>query len=304
MKIRNYKELAKIAGCGVGTISRYFSGGSISPQMAQRIEAILKTNEYEKKTENAKVIYLLLPTNLNPSYFALFQKLLNSLLNQEYAVNTIFLTSNWEQHDEQQLKLLINSNFEKIILFWPVANGFITEILDFLQPWKEQTILIGQNCPGWTTFFINNEKLMYDFTMHLLAKAKNILFLSTKENDNKEFYRGYYKACQEVAINPQQLVLQKNGEADEVNLTNAIIDNKIETVICYEDYSQFLLKKLANYPVSVATITCNNEDINQPWKNDKTMVIDWAEMLTKLVAVLNNPDQKAETVELRYKIND
>lgn len=30
MKIKNYKELAKIVGCGVGTISRYFSGGSIS----------------------------------------------------------------------------------------------------------------------------------------------------------------------------------------------------------------------------------------------------------------------------------
>ncbi|AGM24811.1 helix-turn-helix transcriptional regulator [Spiroplasma chrysopicola] len=304
MKIRNYKELAKIAGCGVGTISRYFSGGSISPQMTQRIEAILKTNEYEKKSENAKVIYLLLPTNLNHSYFLLFQKLLNCLLDQQYAINTIFLTSNWEQHDEQQLKLLINSNFEKIILFWPVANGFITEILDFLQPWKEQSILIGQNCPDWTAFFINNERLMYDFTMHLLAKAKSILFLNTKENDNKEFYRGYYKACQEVTITPQQLILQQIGDEDELNLTNIIIDNKIEAVICYEDYPQFLLSKLANYPVAVATITWNDEDINHPWKSAKTMVIDWTEMLTKLVTILNNPDQKAETLELRYKIND
>lgn len=30
MKIKNYKELAKIAGCGVGTFSRYFSGGGVN----------------------------------------------------------------------------------------------------------------------------------------------------------------------------------------------------------------------------------------------------------------------------------
>ncbi|WP_425377697.1 hypothetical protein [Spiroplasma endosymbiont of Polydrusus pterygomalis] len=54
MKIKNYKELAKIVVCGVGTISRYFSGGSISTEMRERIKAILNQNDFLLKKNHCQ----------------------------------------------------------------------------------------------------------------------------------------------------------------------------------------------------------------------------------------------------------
>ncbi|WP_425380315.1 hypothetical protein [Spiroplasma endosymbiont of Stenodema calcarata] len=92
MKIKNYKELAKIAGCGVGTISRYFSGGSISDGMRERIRAILQQNDFFlRKSQFQTNVTFLIFDKVSKWTCQVLQFLVNKLATENSIVNIAFL---------------------------------------------------------------------------------------------------------------------------------------------------------------------------------------------------------------------
>lgn len=92
MHVKNMRDIAKEAGVGIATISRYINGtGYVSDEARERIEKVIKKSNYKPNelaraifSKNSKVIGLLVPNISNPYFNEL------ALIIEDYVSNQGF----------------------------------------------------------------------------------------------------------------------------------------------------------------------------------------------------------------------
>ncbi|WP_368486233.1 hypothetical protein [Spiroplasma sp. DGKH1] len=303
MKIKNYKEIAKIAGCGVGTVSRYFSGGSISTEMYERIDAIVqRSNFVAKNPKNIDNIAVITTNILDYHTNLLIEKLAQKLWSQKLSLNIIYFD---DQHQSLQdiIENLFQKKTKKIILLLNNLDELNHETLQTIEKYHHNLIIYGQKLPNHNCVYLNYEKMMYDLTLQLIAKYQNVLYISTLLEDKKELYRGYFKACHDSKIEPRYLHLKTaNFKEDHHLLANSIADYQLNAVICVDEYSYLQAQSLHLTNLMIANLY--SPALQKGYlKANSYININFESITDSLVQLLTNDNSEQLAVEIQHQIS-
>lgn len=300
MKIKNYKELAKIAGCGVGTISRYFSCGSISDDMRERISTILQQNDFLFKKNQAQTnVTLLIFDKTSKWTCQIIQFLANKLADENIMINIVFVNE-----DENLFHLKLQSLQQqwnmKIIIF----TSYYEEISKLLKKYENNmnVLVFGQQNNKFQALYFNFEKIMYQLVTKISSQTKAILYLSLG-TEWKTLYRGYFKTSNNLNLLTNYLVLAGDDyETDLTLLTNTIIDKHIETVICVDEESYFLVKSIKKLDCKIIIVIFEPNLVTNYLLSNQTIKINFNWIIEQMMIFLNSKTIFDEQQEIPVEI--
>ncbi len=287
------KDVAKLAGVGLATVSSYINGGSVREHNRIKIENAIKELNYEAneiarglKTNKSKTIGIIIPELDSNFYAAICMKIEDILRPLGYAIIITDSRSNKEREDEAidflQKKrvdgLIIvpsTKNSEKIKAF--SASGCPVVLLDRLLPGIE----------GCASVIIDNIQAASVATNRLIdAGHKNIGIIIGPEEifTSTERKKGYRKALEDNNITyREELVVHGNY---------TISGGMSATTKLIEQNSDLTAIVLTNYDMTIgAIITLNERGIKVP----KELAIigfdsnDFAKALTPVLEVVVQP---------------
>ncbi|WP_338965383.1 MULTISPECIES: hypothetical protein [unclassified Spiroplasma] len=300
MKIKNYKELAKIAGCGVGTISRYFSGGSISDDMRERINAILQQNDFLfKKNQVQTNVTLLIFDKTSKWTCQIIQFLANKLANENIMINIVLVNED-ENLFDLKLQALQQQWNMKIIIF----TSYYETVSKLLKKYENNinVLLFGQQNNKFQALYFNFEKIMYQLVTKIALQTKAILYLSLG-TEWKTLYRGYFKASNDLNLLTNYLVLTVDDyETDVTLLTNKIIDKHIETVICVDEESYFLVKSIKKLDCKIINVIFEPNLVTNYLISNQAIKINFNWIIEQIMIFLNSRTISDEQQEIPVEI--
>ncbi|WHQ36859.1 hypothetical protein [Spiroplasma sp. SV19] len=300
MKIKNYKELAKIAGCGVGTISRYFSGGSISDEMRERINAILQQNDFLLKKNHLQTnATLLIFDKISKWTCQMLQFLFDKLADNDIMVNIVLINENEKLFDLKFQALQQQWNM-KIIIF----TSYYQEISNLIKKYENNAnvLIFGQQNNKFQALYFDFEKIMYQLVTKTAPQTNATLYLSLG-TEWKALYRGYFKASNDLSLMTNYLVLTGTDyDADLEALTNTIIDKHIETVICVDEDSYFLVKSIKTVALKIINVNFDPNLLPNYLTANQAIQIDSNWIIDQLITFLSSDLLSNEQQEVPVKI--
>ncbi|XRJ59018.1 hypothetical protein ACOBWH_02085 [Spiroplasma endosymbiont of Glossina fuscipes fuscipes] len=227
-------------------------GGSISDDMRERISAILQQNYFLfKKNQEQINVTLLIFDKTSKWTCQIIQFLANKLANENTVVNIVLVNEDKNLFDLKLQTLQQQWNM-KIIIF----TSYYEDVSNLLKKYENNAniLVFGQQNNKFQALYFNFEKIMYQLVTRTALQAKAILYLSLG-TEWKTLYCGYFKASNDLNLMTNYLVL--TGDDYETNLTlltNTIIDKHIETVICVDEESYFLVKSIKKIDLKIINV--------------------------------------------------
>ena len=205
----NIKEIAKIAGVSVATVSRVLNHpDSVAPDTKERILAVIKESDYTPNWfarglnfNKTNTIGLLLPNILNPSYMEV-AKGVEDVAHQKDYTTLLCNAENDLEKERKYLDSLMRRRVDGIVL---VSSLLESEDVDAVKKQGIPVVLIGENrtIAGVPIVRIDCQNAAGKAVRHLVDigyKNIAIIYGTTPEMENLRKIEGYKAALKEAKI--------------------------------------------------------------------------------------------------------
>ena len=244
MKKLTIVEIAKMAGVGTTTVSRYFNGGNLKKETRERIKEIVDKYNYTPntfakalKSTDSKIIGVIVPCL--HSYISG-----NTLkyLDKELKINnyeTLIMNANFDENKQlEYIKKLARMNVDGIILLpTTMSKAYESTIKSIDVP----VVMLGQEGEYTYSVEYNDFNAARDLTNYVLASGhKKIAYLGVGEDDIAVgYYRklGVLRALEKYNLEPENILITNFGMEEGYEIVKENIEKLKEDscLICATD---------------------------------------------------------------------
>ena len=185
------KDIARIAGVSIGTVSNYINGKqTVQADTAERIRKAIEETSYEPnylaknlRTRESSNIGVLLPDFENPYYVKIFEGI-ESVIRESTNTINLSLTRNSAEYEKDCIENLLRKQISGLILIPSMIDDWEFYYKSFTSCNKPLILLdrrINNIESGYISF--NYEETFYRLTDALLEAGKKNIVLITESNE-------------------------------------------------------------------------------------------------------------------------
>jgi LacI family transcriptional regulator len=250
------KDISRISGVSIATLSRFFNGQSVRPSNVEKIKKVLEETGYRPsiaarfiKGHNSGVIGLIVPEITHPFFALIAEGVMREARNQGKLV--LLGSSEGSMEIEKQIIDRFSQSILDGLIYIPVAKA---ENIPALEIFRNIPLVVTARkgiIPGVPHVYHDGEYGGYLATKHLISLGRrNIAFIASfwdipcsniqiLENLNKPSFRsfssidrfmGYIKALDEAGIpyNPDLVVVTGYGHKHGVEAVSVLKSRFVE----------------------------------------------------------------------------
>ena len=237
-------DIAKMAGVGTTTVSRYFNGGNLKKETRERIKEIVDKYNYTPntfakalKSTDSKIIGVIVPC-LHSYISGNTLKYLDKEL-KENNYETLIMNANFDENKQlEYIKKLARMNVDGIILLpTTMSKAYESTIKSIDVP----VVMLGQEGEYTYSVEYNDFNAARDLTNYVLASGhKKIAYLGVGEDDIAVgYYRklGVLRALEKYNLEPENILITNFGMEEGYEIVKENIEKLKEDscLICATD---------------------------------------------------------------------
>ena len=263
MKKLTIVDIAKMAGVGSTTVSRYFNGGNLKKETREKIKKIVEEYNYTPNTfakalkgTDSKIIGVIVPC-LHSYVSSNTLKYIDQNL-KENNYETLIMNANFDEEKQlDYIRKLARMNVDGIILLpTTMSKSYESTIKSIDVP----VVLLGQEGEYTYSVEYNDFNAARDLANFVLACGhRKIAYLGVGEEDIAVgYYRklGFMTTLEKYNLSPVDVLITNFGMEDSYRLTNENIDKlkKATCLICATDNLAYgAIKALEENGLNVGT---------------------------------------------------
>ena len=214
MKKLTIVDIAKMAGVGTTTVSRYFNGGNLKKETHERIKEIVDKYNYTPntfakalKSTDSKIIGVIVPCLHSYVSGNTLKYLDKELKDNNY--ETLIMNANFDENKQlEYIKKLARMNVDGIILLpTTMSKAYESTIKSIDVP----IVMLGQEGEYTYSVEYNDFNAARDLTNYVLASGhKKIAYLGVSEDDIAVgYYRklGVIMALEKYGLKPKNILI-------------------------------------------------------------------------------------------------
>ena len=244
MKKLTIVDIAKMAGVGTTTVSRYFNGGNLKKETRERIKEIVDKYNYTPntfakalKSTDSKIIGVIVPC-LHSYISGNTLKYLDKEL-KENNYETLIMNTNFDENKQlEYIKKLARMNVDGIVLLpTTMSKAYESTIKSIDVP----VVMLGQEGEYTYSVEYNDFNAARDLTNYVLASGhKKIAYLGVGEDDIAVgYYRklGVLRALEKYNLEPENILITNFGMEEGYEIVKENIEKLKEDscLICATD---------------------------------------------------------------------
>ena len=244
MKKLTIVDIAKMAGVGSTTVSRYFNGGNLKKETREKIKKIVEEYNYTPNTfakalkgTDSKIIGVIVPC-LHSYVSSNTLKYIDKNL-KENNYETLIMNADFDEEKQlDYIRKLARMNVDGIILLpTTMSKSYESTIKSIDVP----VVLLGQEGEYTYSVEYNDFNAARDLANFVLACGhRKIAYLGVGEEDIAVgYYRklGFITTLEKYNLSPVDVLITNFGMEDSYRLTNENIDKlkKATCLICATD---------------------------------------------------------------------
>ena len=244
MKKLTIVDIAKMAGVGSTTVSRYFNGGNLKEETREKIKKIVEEYNYTPNTfakalkgTDSKIIGVIVPC-LHSYVSSNTLKYIDKNL-KENNYETLIMNADFDEEKQlDYIRKLARMNVDGIILLpTTMSKSYESTIKSIDVP----VVLLGQEGEYTYSVEYNDFNAARDLSNFVLACGhRKIAYLGVGEEDIAVgYYRklGFMTTLEKYNLSPVDVLITNFGMEDSYRLTNENIDKlkKATCLICATD---------------------------------------------------------------------
>lgn len=244
MKKLTIVDIAKMAGVGSTTVSRYFNGGNLKKETREKIKKIVEEYNYTPNTfakalkgTDSKIIGVIVPC-LHSYVSSNTLKYIDKNL-KENNYETLIMNADFDEEKQlDYIRKLARMNVDGIILLpTTMSKSYESTIKSIDVP----VVLLGQEGEYTYSVEYNDFNAARDLANFILAYGhRKIAYLGVGEEDIAVgYYRklGFMTTLEKYNLSPVDVLITNFGMEDSYRLTNENIDKlkKATCLICATD---------------------------------------------------------------------
>ena len=237
-------DIAKMAGVGTTTVSRYFNGGNLKQQTHDRIKEIVDKYNYTPntfakalKSTDSKIIGVIVPCLHSYVSGNTLKYLDKELKNNNY--ETLIMNANFDENKQlEYIKKLARMNVDGIILLpTTMSKTYESTIKSIDVP----VVMLGQEGEYTYSVEYNDFNAARDITNYVLAQGhKRIAYLGVSEEDIAVgYYRklGVVRTLEKYNLSPENVLITNFGMEEGYSVVKENIEKLKEDscLICATD---------------------------------------------------------------------
>ena len=244
MKKLTIVDIAKMAGVGTTTVSRYFNGGNLKNETRERIKEIVDKYNYTPntfakalKSTDSKIIGVIVPC-LHSYISGNTLKYLDKEL-KENNYETLIMNANFDENKQlEYIKKLARMNVDGIILLpTTMSKAYESTIKSIDVP----VVMLGQEGEYTYSVEYNDFNAARDLTNYVLSSGhKKVAYLGVSEDDIAVgYYRklGVLRALEKYNLEPENILITNFGMEEGYEIVKENIEKLKEDscLICATD---------------------------------------------------------------------
>ena len=237
-------DIAKMAGVGTTTVSRYFNGGNLKKETYERIKEIVDKYNYTPntfakalKSTDSKIIGVIVPC-LHSFVSGNTLKYLDKEL-KENNYETLIMNTNFDENKQlEYIKKLARMNVDGIILLpTTMSKAYESTIKSIDVP----VVMLGQEGEYTYSVEYNDFNAARDLTNYVLSSGhKKVAYLGVSEDDIAVgYYRklGVLRALEKYNLEPENILITNFGMEEGYEIVKENIEKLKEDscLICATD---------------------------------------------------------------------
>ena len=231
MKKLTIVDIAKMAGVGTTTVSRYFNGGNLKKETYERIKEIVDKYNYTPntfakalKSTDSKIIGVIVPC-LHSFVSGNTLKYLDKEL-KENNYETLIMNANFDENKQlEYIKKLARMNVDGIILL-PTTMSKTYE--DTIKSVDVPVVMLGQEGEYTYSVEYNDFNAARDLTNYVLANGhKKIAYLGVSEEDIAVGYYsklGLVRNLEKYGLSPKNILISNFGMEEAYDVVKENIE--------------------------------------------------------------------------------
>lgn len=244
MKKLTIVDIARMAGVGTTTVSRYFNGGNLKEETHKRIKEIVDKYNYTPntfakalKSIDSKIIGVIVPCLHSYVSGNTLKYLDKELKNNNY--ETLIMNANFDENKQlEYIKKLARMNVDGIILLpTTMSKTYESTIKSIDVP----VVMLGQEGEYTYSVEYNDFNAARDITNYVLAQGhKRIAYLGVSEEDIAVgYYRklGVIRTLEKYNLSPENVLITNFGMEEGYSAVKENIEKLKEDscLICATD---------------------------------------------------------------------
>ena len=244
MKKLTRGDIAKMAGVGTTTVSRYFNGGNLKKETRERIKEIVDKYNYTPntfakalKSTDSKIIGVIVPCLHSYVSGNTLKYLDKELKDNNY--ETLIMNANFDENKQlEYIKKLARMNVDGIILLpTTMSKTYESTIKSIDVP----VVMLGQEGEYTYSVEYNDFNAARDLTNYILASGhRNIAYLGVEEDDVAVgYYRklGVIRTLEKYDLQPENVLITNFGMEEGYEIVRENIEKLKEDscLICATD---------------------------------------------------------------------
>ena len=244
MKKLTIVAIAKMAGVGTTTVSRYFNGGNLKKETRERIKEIVDKYNYTPntfakalKSIDSKIIGVIVPC-LHSYISGNTLKYLDKEL-KENNYETLIMNTNFDENKQlEYIKKLARMNVDGIVLLpTTMSKAYESTIKSIDVP----VVMLGQEGEYTYSVEYNDFNAARDLTYYVLSSGhKKVAYLGVSEDDIAVgYYRklGVLRALEKYNLEPENILITNFGMEEGYEIVKENIEKLKEDscLICATD---------------------------------------------------------------------
>ena len=244
MKKLTIVDIAKMAGVGTTTVSRYFNGGKLKKETRERIKEIVDKYNYTPntfakalKSIDSKIIGVIVPC-LHSYISGNTLKYLDKEL-KENNYETLIMNTNFDENKQlEYIKKLARMNVDGIVLLpTTMSKAYESTIKSIDVP----VVMLGQEGEYTYSVEYNDFNAARDLTNYVLASGhKKVAYLGVGEDDVAVgYYRklGVIRTLEKYNLEPESILITNFGMEEGYEIVKENIEKLKEDscLICATD---------------------------------------------------------------------
>lgn len=244
------KEVAELAGVGLGTVSRVVNGIKVKEATYQKVQAAIEALQYQPdeyarglKINKSNVIALIIPTIWHP-FFAEFAYHVEKELSKRHYKLFICNAEENGQKEFEYLQMLEKNKVDGIIgITYSDIDQYVSSNLPFVSIDRH----FSENIPYVTADNYSGGKLAAQ--MLLEKSAQNFAYIGgTNRYENETNFRkaGFYDALREAGFSVKKLDMLEPIEDLEGKIRAFLLDNpEIDGIFTVNDFMAMNVMKVS-----------------------------------------------------------
>ena len=244
MKKLTIVDIAKMAGVGTTTVSRYFNGGNLKKETRERIKEIVDKYNYTPntfakalKSIDSKIIGVIVPC-LHSYISGNTLKYLDKEL-KENNYETLIMNTNFDENKQlEYIKKLARMNVDGIVLLpTTMSKAYESTIKSIDVP----VVMLGQEGEYTYSVEYNDFNAARDLTNYVLSSGhKKVAYLGVSEDDIAVgYYRklGVLRVLEKYNLEPENILITNFGMEEGYEIVRENIEKLKEDscLICATD---------------------------------------------------------------------